>query len=91
MAITKARKHEIITKHGKNAKDSGNTEVQIAILTEEINALTEHLKKSVKDLHSKSGIYKKSAARNRLLKYLQRTDEKSYKALVKKLNIREKN
>ena len=73
---------------GKDEKDSGATEVQIAILTEEINDLTEHLKVHIHDFHSKRGLLKKVGKRRSLLDYLKKNDVVSYRELIKKLNIR---
>lgn len=91
MALSKEKKQELITKYGESSKDTGKTEVQIAILTAEISLLTEHLKNAKKDLHSKSGIYSKSAKRNRLLKFLKNEDIKRYNDLIKKLKLRDVN
>lgn len=88
MAVTKERKAELIKKYGKNAKDSGATEVQIAILTEEINDLTNHLKEHIHDFHSKRGLLMKVGKRRSLLDYLKRTNVVSYRELIKSLNIR---
>ena len=88
MALTKERKAELINKFGKNEKDSGATEVQIAILTEEINELTEHLKVHIHDYHSKRGLLKKVGKRRSLLDYLKEKDIVKYRELIKELNIR---
>ncbi len=88
MAVTKERKAELIKKFGKDAKNSGATEVQIAILTEEINDLTEHLKQHIHDYHSKRGLLMKVGKRRSLLDYLKRTNVVSYRELIKALNIR---
>ncbi len=88
MALTKERKAELIKKFGKNEKDSGATEVQIAILTEEINELTEHLKVHIHDYHSKRGLLKKVGKRRSLLDYLKEKDIVKYRELIKELNIR---
>ena len=88
MAVTKERKAELIKKFGKDAKNSGATEVQIAILTEEINDLTEHLKHHIHDDHSKRGLLMKVGKRRSLLDYLKRTNVVSYRELIKALNIR---
>ena len=79
MAVSKERKLARVKEFGKSEKDSGRTEVQIAILTDEINDLTEHLKEHKHDYHSKRGS---------LLDYLRDTDVVSYRELIKKLNIR---
>ena len=88
MAVTKERKAELIKKYGKDAKNSGATEVQIAILTEEINALTEHLKEHIHDYHSKRGLLMKVGKRRSLLDYLRKTNVVSYRELIKDLGIR---
>ena len=88
MAVTKERKAELVKEFGKNVKDSGSTEVQIAILTEEINDLTEHLKVHIHDFHSKRGLLMKVGKRRKLLDYLKENDVLSYRELIKKLNIR---
>ena len=81
-------KQEIIEKFGANAKDSGNTKVQIAILTEEINDLTEHLKVHIHDFHSKRGLLMKVGKRRKLLDYLKSNDVVAYRELIEKLGIR---
>ena len=88
MAISKERKAARIKEFGKNEKDSGNTQVQIAILTDEINDLTEHLKEHKHDYHSKRGLLMKVGKRRSLLDYLKENDVVSYRELIKKLNIR---
>lgn len=88
MAVTKEQKNARIKEFGKNEKDSGNTQVQIAILTDEINDLTEHLKVHIHDYHSKRGLLAKVGKRRSLLDYLKKTDVVSYRELIKKLNIR---
>jgi len=88
MAITKERKQELVAEYGKNAQDTGATEVQIAILTDEILALTEHMKVNKKDKHSKLGLYKKVSKRASLLKYLKNESSERYDALIAKLGLR---
>ena len=88
MAISKERKAARIKEFGKNEKDSGNTQVQIAILTDEINDLTEHLKEHKHDFHSKRGLLMKVGKRRSLLDYLKDNDVIAYRELIKKLNIR---
>jgi len=87
MADLKERIKEIIKKYGKNEKDTGLPEVQIAILTEEILNLAEHLKKHRQDKNSKRGLILKVAKRRKLLKYLKRISFERYKRLVKELNL----
>ena len=88
MAVSKERKAELVKKFGKDEKDTGSTKVQIAILTDEINDLTEHLKVHKHDFHSKRGLLMKVGKRRSLLDYLKRTDVVSYRELIKELNIR---
>ena len=88
MAVTKERKSELVKKFGKDEKDTGSSKVQIAILTDEINDLTEHLKVHKHDYHSKRGLLMKVGKRRSLLDYLKRTDVVSYRELIKELNIR---
>lgn len=88
MAVTKERKAELVKEFGKSANDTGATEVQIAILTEEIRDLTEHLKVHIHDYHSKRGLMMKVGKRRSLLDYLKANDVNSYRTLIEKLNIR---
>lgn len=88
MTISKERKAEIIKQFGKNEKDSGSTEVQIAILTERINSLTEHLKVHIHDFHSKRGLQMMVGKRRSLLDYLKENDVVSYRNTIKALGIR---
>jgi small subunit ribosomal protein S15 len=88
MAITKERKAELVKRFGKNEKDSGNTKVQIAILTDEINDLTEHLKVHIHDYHSRRGLLKKVGQRRNMLQYLAKKDIQSYREVIKKLGLR---
>ena len=86
--MTKERKQEIINTYKREEKDTGSSEVQIALLTERINELTEHLKVHVKDNHSRRGLLKMVGKRRNLLNYLAKKDEAAYKELVKKLGLR---
>jgi len=88
MAITKEKKAELVKKFGKNEKDSGATEVQIAILTEEINNLTEHLKEHIHDYHSKRGLQMMVGKRRSLLDYLKKNDVVSYRKVIEDLGLR---
>jgi len=81
-------KQEIIAKFGQNEKDTGSTEVQIALLTERINHLTEHLKQHPKDNHTRRGLLKLVGKRQGLRKYLERTDLESYRKLNAELGLR---
>jgi small subunit ribosomal protein S15 len=88
MAITKAQKAATIAAYGKNDKDTGKTDVQIALLTERINSLTDHFKAHKKDTNSRRGLLMLVGQRRRLLKYLQRTDLEGYRGLIGKLGLR---
>ncbi len=88
MAVTKEQRLARVKEFGKNDKDTGRTEVQIAILTDEINDLTEHLKVHIHDYHSKRGLLMKVGKRRSLLDYLKENDVVAYRELIKKLNIR---
>lgn len=88
MAVTKERKAELVKEFGKNENDTGATEVQIAILTEEIKDLTEHLKLHIHDYHSKRGLMMKVGKRRSLLDYLKANDVETYRSLIEKLGIR---
>ena len=88
MALTKEVKSKLIKKYARDEKDTGSPEVQIAILTEEIKALTEHLKNNKQDKHSKRGLLIKVGKRRSLLDYLLKTDVKRYRAIVSKLGLR---
>ncbi len=88
MSITQDRKTELIKEHQKNPSDTGSSEVQIAVLTERINNLTEHLKDHDKDHASTRGLLALVSRRRRLLNYLTRTAPERYRDIIKKLNIR---
>ena len=88
MAISKERKAELVKRFGKNEKDTGATEVQIAILTEEINNLTEHLKQHIHDFHSKRGLQMMVGKRRSLLDYLKENDIVSYRNVIEALGLR---
>jgi small subunit ribosomal protein S15 len=88
MSITTARKAEVIKTYGTKSGDTGSPHVQVAILSERINNLTEHFKSHVKDNHSRRGLLKLVSHRRQLLDYLRRTDEKRYKDLIERLGIR---
>ena len=81
-------KEKIIALYKLHKLDTGSSEVQIALLTEEIKQLLAHLKKNTKDLHSKRGLLKMISKRRKLLKYLQNEDEKRYSSIIKKLEIK---
>lgn len=88
MPIDKAKKEELIQKFKTHATDTGSSEVQIAILTEEILQLTEHLKLHKKDFSSRRGLLRKVGQRRRLLKYLEKENNESYLSLIKKLKLK---
>ena len=86
--MTKERQQEIISTYRRDEKDTGSSEVQIALLTERINELTEHLKVHTHDNHSRRGLLKMVGKRKNLLNYLSRTDIERYRAIVEKLKLR---
>ena len=86
--ITKELKQQIIKEYARTEGDTGSPEVQVAILTERIKELTEHLKENPKDHHSRRGMYKMIGQRRGLLDYLMKTDLEGYRALIEKLGIR---
>ena len=86
--ISKEKKAEIIATYGRKPGDTGSPEVQIAILTNKITYLTEHLKQHPKDHHSRRGMYKMIGKRRGLLDYLKKTDLEGYRALIEKLGLR---
>lgn len=86
--MTKERKQQIIAEYGRKEGDTGSPEVQIALLTERINHLTEHLKANKQDLHSRRGLLQLVGTRKRLLAYLKNTNLESYRELIAKLGIR---
>jgi len=88
MSISKEKKLEIIKKYGKNEKDSGTAEVQIAILKERINNLTAHFESHKKDHASRRGLMQMVGKRRRLLDYLMEKDIERYRNIIKELNIR---
>jgi small subunit ribosomal protein S15 len=86
--ITKSKTEELVTQFGKGSSDTGRTEVQVAIFTERIARLTEHLKGNPKDHSSRRGLLKLVGKRRRLLTYLSNTDIERYRAVIKDLGIR---
>ncbi|PIW69441.1 MAG: 30S ribosomal protein S15 [Ignavibacteriales bacterium CG12_big_fil_rev_8_21_14_0_65_30_8] len=86
--MTNEQKLELIKKYGANEKDSGKTEVQIALLTHRINELTSHFEEHKKDHHSRRGLLMMVGKRRRLLDYLKRKDIERYRTIIKELNIR---
>ena len=88
MALTKETKETIVKKFARDKKDTGSAEVQIAILTEEINALTKHLEEHKQDHHSRRGLLMKVGRRKKLLQYLAKKDVNSYRKVIKELGLR---
>jgi len=88
MALKSHKKRAIIQDWARHEQDTGSTEVQIALLTERIREITEHLKRNPKDVHSRYGLIKLVSKRKKLLKYLQRTDFASYREVVNRLGLR---
>jgi small subunit ribosomal protein S15 len=88
MSIAAERKSELIQEHARTAGDTGSPEVQVAILTERIRNLTEHLKTHKKDFHSRRGLLMMVGQRRRLLDYLRSKEAGRYEALIKRLDIR---
>lgn len=88
MALTNKQKSQVTGDVKRHEKDTGSPEYQIALFTEKIKQLTTHLKKNAKDFHSRRGLLKMISKRKRLMLYLQKTNEKAYKAVVKKLGIK---
>ncbi|MDO4912178.1 MAG: 30S ribosomal protein S15 [Lactobacillus sp.] len=88
MAISKARKDELIKEYATHEGDTGSVEVQVAVLTEDINNLTDHMKEHKHDHHSYVGLLKKIGHRRNLLRYLQNNDLARYRALIEKLGLR---
>jgi small subunit ribosomal protein S15 len=88
MPLTQERKAELVTKFGATPQDTGNTRVQVALLTERINELTEHLRTHKNDHHSRRGLLMLVGQRRRLLNYLQKRDLEGYRALIKDLGLR---
>lgn len=88
MAITKERKHELIAKFAQHEGDTGSPEVQVAILTDSINTLNEHLRTHKKDHHSRRGLLKMVGKRRNLLTYLRNKDVNRYRTLIDALGLR---
>ncbi|HXO07095.1 MAG TPA: 30S ribosomal protein S15 [Solirubrobacteraceae bacterium] len=88
MTLTQERKQELVTQFGESPTDTGRTEVQIAMLTERINMLTEHLRTHSKDHHSRRGLLMLVGRRRRFLNYLQSSDLERYRTLVRELGLR---
>ena len=87
--VSKERKAELIREFGENEKDSGNAKVQVAILSERIRELTEHMKQHKKDFHTRRGLLMLVGNRRRLLSYIKKNDINEYRELIAKLGIRD--
>jgi small subunit ribosomal protein S15 len=88
MTITPERKQEVMKEYGANSTDTGSPEVQVAVLSERINNLTDHFKGHVKDNHSRRGLIRMVSTRRRLLDYVKSKDVKRYEALIARLGLR---
>ena len=88
MTLTQERKQEIVTQFGTDGNDTGNTRVQVALLTARINDLTEHLRTHKKDHHSRRGLLMLVGQRRRLLRYMQKKDLDGYRNLIRELGLR---
>lgn len=88
MALTHKQKEKVTGAVKRHDKDTGSPEYQIAMFTERIKKLTSHLKKNKKDFHSRRGLLKMVAKRRKLMSYLEKTDEKSYKKIIKELGLK---
>ena len=88
MAISNITKQNIVKKYGKTEKDCGSSEVQIALLTENINSLSNHIASNKKDIHSRRGLLKMIMKRRSLMKYLKKKNLESYNNLIKELGLR---
>jgi len=88
MPITREEKQTIVNEFGKSGQDTGSSQVQVALLTKNINKLTEHCQQNPKDFSTRRGLLKMVCTRRGFLQYLQKTDENKYKELVAKLGLR---
>lgn len=88
MALTNKQKTKVTAEVKRHEKDTGSPEYQIALFTEKIKKLTAHLKKNAKDFHSRRGLLKMVSKRKKLISYLETTNEKAYKKLVKQLDLK---
>jgi small subunit ribosomal protein S15 len=88
MSLSTAKKADVIKSYAKKSGDTGSPEVQVALLSERINSLTDHFKTHVKDNHSRRGLLKLVSQRRQILDYLRRTNEGRYKELIERLGIR---
>ena len=88
MSLQVAQKAQVVKQHQRAGNDTGSPEVQIALLTERINDLTEHFKAHVKDFHSRRGLLKMVSQRRKLLDYLKRSDADKYRSVIERLGLR---
>jgi small subunit ribosomal protein S15 len=88
MALQVAQKAQVVKQYQRSGKDTGSTEVQIALLTERINSLSGHFKSHVKYFHSRRGLLKMVSQRRKLLDYLRRTDADKYRSIIERLSLR---
>jgi small subunit ribosomal protein S15 len=88
MSLQVAQKAQVVKQYQRAGNDTGSTEVQIALLTERINGLTEHFKSHVKDFHSRRGLLKMVSQRRKLLDYLKRSDVDKYRSIIERLGLR---
>jgi len=88
MALQVVQKDKVVKQYQRSGNDTGSPEVQIALLTERINGLTEHFKMHVKDFHSRRGLLKMVSQRRKLLDYLKRKDADKYRGLIERLSLR---
>ena len=88
MSLQVAQKAQVVKQYQRAGNDTGSSEVQIALLTERINSLTEHFKAHVKDFHSRRGLLKMVSQRRKLLDYLKRSDADKYRSLIERLGLR---
>ncbi len=88
MVMQVAQKAQVVKTYQRSSKDTGSTEVQVALLTERINGLTDHFKSHVKDFHSRRGLLKMVSQRRKLLDYLKLKDADKYRGLIEKLGLR---
>jgi small subunit ribosomal protein S15 len=88
MAVTAEKRQELIKEYATGKNDTGSPEVQVALLTERINSLSEHLQSHKKDVHSRRGLLAMVARRRKLLDYVKKVDEPRYASLIERLNIR---
>jgi small subunit ribosomal protein S15 len=88
MSLQVAQKAQVVKQYQRAGNDTGSSEVQVALLTERINGLTEHFKSHVKDFHSRRGLLKMVSQRRKLLDYLKRTDADKYRSIIERLGLR---